>query len=194
MNPRNPQRTQRLARFEKSATRVGVGLVIAGPVLGIVAGVLGAAEIYPYEYATAVSLTAMCAPIGLALLIGACGGLYMMGGWKVAPFGVIFVAGFGALVYGIAEADARWRDIGVGLLALSGAVFYTFGVMSKRIPPTFLYLWGHSGALVAGAVIAVIGYLSGTWQLLLFGGMAVGCATGGLLGRWWASRRSEPAV
>jgi hypothetical protein len=38
-----------------------------------------------------------------------------MGGWKVAPFGVVFVAGFAALVYGIADSEALWRDIGVGL-------------------------------------------------------------------------------
>ncbi|WP_328993289.1 hypothetical protein OG394_03145 [Kribbella sp. NBC_01245] len=186
--------TERLAHFEKSATRVAVGLVIAGPVLGIVAAALGAAEVYPYEYAMTVSIAAMVAPIGLALLLGACGGLYIMGGWKVAPFGVIFVAGFGALVYGIAVGDTRWRDIGVGLLALSGAVFYTIGAMSRRIPPTFRYLWGHTGALVGGAVVAVIGHLSGAWPVLLFGGMAVGCAAGGLLGRWWVGRGSEPAV
>jgi hypothetical protein len=114
--------------------------------------------------------------------------LYLMGGWKVAPFGVVFVAGFAALVYGIAESEALWRDIGVGLLAVTGAVFYAFGVISERVPPGVLHLWGHSGALVGGAVIAVIGHLIGYWGLLLFGAMAVGCAAGGLLGRWWVSR------
>lgn len=183
MNPRNAQRTQRLAGFEKSATRVAVGLVIAGPVLGIVAAALGAAEFYPSDYGGTVTLTAALTPVGLALLIGACGGLYIMGGWKVAPFGVVFVAGFAALVYGIADSEALWCDIGVGLLAVSGAVFYAFGVISQRVPPAMLHLWGHFGALVAGAVIAVIGQLIGYWGLLLFGAMAVGCAAGGLVGR-----------
>ena len=57
-----------------------MGLVIAGVVLGLVAIVLGSAEVFPYEHTMPVALTAMLAPIGLALLIGAVGGLYMMGG------------------------------------------------------------------------------------------------------------------
>lgn len=184
MKPANAERAQRLAGFEKSATRVGVGLVIAAPVLAIVAGVLGAAEIYPYEYAVPVSLAALLVPIGLALLLGAVGGLYIMGGAKVAPFGVVFVAGFAGLVYGLGKSDVLWRDIGVGLLALSGAGFYVAGVLSERIPPAVLNRWGNAGALVLGAAVAVVGHLTGFWPLLLFGAMAVGCAAGGLLGRW----------
>ncbi|MFI7680714.1 hypothetical protein [Actinophytocola sp. NPDC049390] len=183
MNATKAERRAQLDRFEKTATRWAVGLIIAGVVLALVAIVLGSAEVFPYEYTTAVSLTAMLVPIGLALLIGAVGGLYVMGGPKVAPFGVVFVGGFAALVYGIAVTDLLWRDIGVGLLALSGAGLFVAGVVSKRLPPAVGALWVNGGALVGGAVLAVVGHVLGYWPLLLFGAMAFGCAAGGLLGR-----------
>jgi hypothetical protein len=176
----------RSERLEKIATRWAVGLVIAGLPLALLAGVLGAAEVYPYEYAETVALIALLVPIGLALLIGAVGGLYLMGGWKIAPFGVVFVGGFAALTYGLVVADVVWRDIGVGLLAFSGAVFYLAGVLAARVPRAALNLWGNVGAVVGGAALAVLGHLTGFWGLLLFGAMAFGCAAGGLLGRWLA--------
>lgn len=194
MKPKNAARTERMERlagFEKTATRVAVGLVIAGPVLALIAGVLGAAEIYPYEYAMTVGLIVMLVPIGLALLIGAVGGLYIMGGLKIAPLGVIFVAGFAALVLGIATADVLWRDLGVGLLAFSGSVFYVFGVISDRTPPAALNRWANAGVFVVGAVIGVVGHIINSWPVLLFGAMAVGCSAGGLVGHWSVRRRSR---
>lgn len=181
--------SDRLDKLEKTATRWAVGLIIAGFVLALLAGVLGAAEVYPYEYTETVALVALLVPIGSALLIGAVGGLYIMGGWKIAPFGVVFVGGFAALTYGLVVADVVWRDIGVGLLALSGAGFYVAGVLSARVPPSVLNLWGNTGALVGGAALAVLGHVTDFWGLLLFGAMAFGCAVGGLLGRWLARRR-----
>lgn len=160
-----------------------MGLVVAGFVLALLAIVLGSAEVYPYEYAEVVTLVAFLVPVGLALLLGAVGGLYIMGGPKVAPLGVVFVGGFAALVYGLVEDDVVWRDLGVGLLALSGAAFYVAGVISRRIPPAILNLWGNTGALVGGAALAVLGHVTDFWPLLLFGAMAFGCAAGGLLGR-----------
>jgi hypothetical protein len=181
--------SDRLDRLEKIATRWAVGLVIAGFVLALLAGVLGAAEVYPYEYTETVALIALLVPIGAALLIGAVGGLYMMGGRKIAPFGVVFVGGFAALTYGLVVADVLWRDIGVGLLAFSGAVFYLAGVLAARVPRAALNLWGNAGALLGGAALAAVGHLLGQWPLLLVGAMAFGCAVGGLVGLLLVRRR-----
>lgn len=185
----HPSRTRSEAA-EKALTRLAVGLVIASPVLAIGAGVLGAAEVYPYDYAMTVALVAGLTPIALALLIGAVGGMYVMGGWKLAPMGVVFVAGFGALALGILTASLWWRDVGVGLLALSGAVFYALGVTSGRIPPSVLARWANPGAILVGAVVAIVGHRLAAWYLLLFGALAVGCGIGGLLGRWWVGRQA----
>lgn len=189
MTPGNAERRKRLAGWERTATRVGVWLVVAGPVLGVAAALLGALEVYPYEYAAGVALTAMLVPVGLALLVGAVCGLYVMAGPRVAPFGVVFVAGFAALVYGIVQADVLWRDIGVGLLAISGTVFYLAGVVSERAPIPMLNTWGRGGAMIGGAVLAVVGHRYDQWALLLFGAMALGCGAGSVLGRWWLARR-----
>lgn len=191
MTPDKAERRQRLAGFEKKATRIAIGLIIAAVPLGLIAAMLGAAEVYPSEYATPVGIAATLAPIGLALLIGAVGGLYIMGGWKVAPFGVVFVAGFAGLVYGIGVDAALWRLVGAGLLGISGAAFYAVGTLSARVPIAMLNLWGNTGALVAGTLVAVLGYVTDIWGLLLFGVMAVGCAVGGLLGRWQYGRRER---
>lgn len=187
MTSTKAERRKQLADFEKRATRIAVGLVIAGPVLGIAAIFVGAAEIlFPYEYTVPIALTAMLAPIGLALLIGAVGGLYLIGGWKVAPFGVVFVAGFAALVLGIATADPFWRQVGVGLLAFSGLVIFLAGTASAKTVPN---PWPIAGVAAAGGVVAVIGLLTGLWPLHLFGAMAAACPLGMLIGIWW-SRRS----
>ncbi|SDS08631.1 hypothetical protein [Microlunatus soli] len=182
-------RRRRLEPFEKNATRLAVALVIAGPVLGLGAGMLGAAEIYPFEYATVVAIIVMCSLIGLALMIGAVGGLFIMGGPKAAPFGVVFVAGFGLLVAGLVLGDAVLRDLGVVLLAISGAVFYLVGFGSGDATPSAVSRWGHPIAVAAGLVVAVVGHLVGAWWLLLLGAMAFGCGLGVVIARWWYSRR-----
>jgi hypothetical protein len=189
MAPDRAQRRQHLANLEKKATRIAVGLVIAGFVLALVAIVLGSAEVFPYEYTVTVALTTMFVPVGLALLIGAMGRLYILGGWKVTPFGIVFVAGFAALVYALATADAGWRLAGVGLLAISGAAFFTAGTASGRAPVSARNTWGSAGSLVGGAATTVVGYLIDYWWVLLFGAMAVGCGIGVLIGRWQAGRR-----
>lgn len=183
------QRKQDLAKFEKRATRIAVGLVIAGFVLPLVAGVLGSAEIFPYEHTMTVALVALSVPIGSALLIGAMGGLYIMGGWKLTPFGVVFVAGFAALVYALTTANDSWLLISAGLLGISGAAFYAAGTASGRAPHSARKTWGSATSLAGGAVAALAGYLTGYWWLLLFGTMAAGCGTGILIGRWQAGRR-----
>lgn len=186
------ERGDRLDRLEKKATKWAMWLIAVGVVLAFVAIVLGSAEVFPYEHTMPVALTALLAPIGAALLIGAVGGLYIMGGWKLAPVGVVFVAGFAALVYGLVDADVTWRDVGVGLLALSGAVFFLAGVTAERVPSTALNLWGNAGALAVGAALAVLGHVLDYWGLLLFGAMAFGCAAGGLLGRAVTCARPRP--
>ncbi|GAB3743490.1 hypothetical protein [Microlunatus parietis] len=173
------ERRQQLADFEKRATRIAVGLVIAGPVLGIAAIFIGSAEIFPYEYTVTVALTAMLAPIGLALLIGAVGGLYLIGGWRVAPFGLVFVAGFAALVYGIVVADPWWRQVGVGLLAVSGLVIFLAGTASAKTLPS---PWPVAAVTAAGGVIAIVGLVTDLWPVHLFGAMAAACPLGMLIG------------
>lgn len=189
--PAPVERRERLARLETRLTRVGVALVIAAPVLGVVAGALGAAEVYPYEHALPVSLAAMGAPIAIALLVGAVGGLYLMGGPRVAPLGVVFVAGLAALVAGLALPSAPLRDLGVVLLAASGAVFYAVGVVSGRAPVAAVMAWGNAGAIAVGLLAAVAGRATDRWGVVLAGAMAAGCGTGSVVGRWWA-RRSAP--
>jgi hypothetical protein len=193
------QRRARLDKLEKNMTRIGVALVVAAPVLGMGAGALGAAEVYPYEYALPVALAAMGAPIGIALLIGASGGLYIMGGGRVAPLGVVFVAGFAALVVGIAGQDESFRDLGVVLLAGSGAVFHAVGVASGGAPEAVVASWGNVGSIAAGVVAAVTGRAVDAWAVMLFGAMAAGCGFGAIAGRWWVRRAagdggSETAV
>ncbi|MFC4002652.1 hypothetical protein ACFS2C_04070 [Prauserella oleivorans] len=183
------KRGQRFAKLERTTTRVAVGLVIAGPVLGMAAGVLGALEVYPYEHTMTVALTSMLVPIGLALLVGAVVGLYVLGGAKLAPFGAVFVAGFAALVYGIVAGATTWFDVGVGLLTICGGVFYLAGVVSGRAPAAAHNTSGLGVAVVGGPVVAVAGQLLGQWGLLLFGAMAFGCGVGGVLGHWWVVRR-----
>jgi hypothetical protein len=186
-----PDRT-RTTEFEKKATRIAVGLVIAGPVLAFVTIILGAADVFPYKYAEAAALTAMLVPIGLALLIGAMGGLYLMGGWKVTPFGLLFVAGFGALVYGIARADSPWLLAGAGMLGISTAAFFVAGTGSGRAPTSARGTWGAVAALVIGAAATAAGILIESWWVLLFGTMIVGSGAGILIGRRRTGRRRDP--
>ena len=182
------QRRQSLAGFEKNATRIAVALVLAGPVLGVAAAGLGAAEVYPYDYAMTVALVAMLVPIGLALLLGACGGLYLMAGLRAAPLGIIFVAGYAGLVYGLVVGDNLWSYLGIGLLGISGGVFYAIGLATRESSPTVIMTWSHPLVLAGGAVVAGVGHLTGIWGLVLAGAMAVGCGLGGIVGHWWAGR------
>lgn len=186
------ERRRRLEPFEKTATRVAVALVIAGPVLGLGGGMLGAAEIYPSDYAAPVAIIVMCSLIGVALTIGAVGGLFIMGGAKAAPFGVVFVAGFGLLVAGLVLGDSPLRDLGVVLLALSGAVFYVVGFASGDAPESAVSRWGHPIAIAAGLAAAAVGHQLDLWWLLLLGAMAAGCGAGVVLARWWRSSQAHP--
>lgn len=195
------QRPADSAKFEKTLTRICLGLVIAGPVLGILAGLPGAAELYPSDYMLPVAMTVMLGLIGLGLLIAACAGLYVLGGWGAAPFGVVFVAGFGVLFYGIANADYGWRDFGVVLLAISCAAFWAAPAFSprvkakarKRTPVTSRKTTGIGSVFGTGAVIAVVGYIIDVWWVLLFGAMAVGTAAGVGIAMWLADRRQKQA-
>ncbi|WP_420159550.1 hypothetical protein [Nocardiopsis sp. CNT-189] len=167
-------------------TRLCLGLVLAGPVLGMAAAMPGAAEVYPSEYMVPVAVAVMSALIGLGLLVAACAGLYAMAGWGATPFGAVFVTGIGALVYGLAEVDNGWRDAGTALLAVSCAAFWaapSFSPRAKarareRAPAASRKAAGLGGVLGTGAVIAAAGHVIGVWWLLLFGALAAGSAVG----------------
>ncbi|WP_206077812.1 hypothetical protein [Prauserella endophytica] len=188
-------------KFEKTVTRICVGLVIAGPVLGIGAGALGAAEIYPSDYMLPVAMGVMLGLIGLGLLIAACAGLYLLGGWRATPFGVAFVGGFAVLAYGLAEADNAWRDVGVVLLMISCAAFWVAPALSprskarprKRAPVNPGRTTAVGGVFGVGAGIAIVGHVIDVWWLLLFGAMAVGTAAGAGIAMWLESRARERA-
>lgn len=190
-------------RFEKILTRICLGLVLAGPLLGIAAGVLGAAEFYPSDYMIPVAMAVMLGLIGLGLLIAACAGLYLLGGWRAAPFGAVFVGGFGVLAYGIVEADNGWRDVGVALLAISCAAFWVAPALSphvrtkaktrKRTPVKSRMTAGVGGVFGIGAVIAVVGHVADVWWALLFGAMAAGTAVGAGIAMRLEERRQEQA-
>jgi hypothetical protein len=184
------ERRKKVAAMEKRLTRVAVSMVIAAPVLAMVAIVLGAAEVYPYEYTLPVALGISLGLVGLALLIGACFGLYLAGGGAFVPFGFVFVAGFGLLVLGITTDSDLYRNLGVLLLAITGAVIYGAGASSGTAPRSALNTWGHPAAIFAGSALAVVGDLFDLWWVLLFGAMAVGCGLGAVIGRWWTARRS----
>ena len=189
-------------RFEKKWTRISMWLLAASPVLLIVAIALSGFGLYPYDYMLPVGLVAALAPVGLSLLVGACAGLYLLGGPKAAPFGAVFVGGFGVLAYGIAEADTVWRDVGVALLTISCASFFVAPAMSPRAKkrtrerrqPTTATQAGLGGVFVTGAVLAIIGHLSDEWGLLLFGALTVGTDAGIGIAMWIENRRlaSEP--
>ncbi|TDO34366.1 hypothetical protein EV643_12760 [Kribbella sp. VKM Ac-2527] len=191
--PDSARERYELGGHHKLVSRLTIWLVVLAPVLSLGVGALGAAEVYPYKYAMTAGIIALVVPIGLSLLIGAVLGLYILGGWQLAPFGVVFVAGFAALVYGIAADPRPWIDLGVGLLAISGAVFYGTGVMAGMLPTAMLAFLGNGAALVAGAVIATIARLTGNVGWFLFGAMAVGCGAGGLLGLFLVRRRAGSA-
>ncbi|MFF5986458.1 hypothetical protein [Prauserella flavalba] len=195
------QRPADLKKFEKTVTWICVGLVIAGPVLGIGAGALGAAEIYPSDYMMPVALGVMLGLIGLGLLVAACAGLYVLGGWKATPFGVAFVGGFGALVYGLVDGGNAWRDAGVVLLMISCAAFWVAPALSplakarprKGAPVTSGKATGVGGVFGVGAGIAITGHVTDVWWLLLFGAMAVGTAAGAGIAMWLETRTREQA-
>ena len=88
-----------------------------------------AAEVFPSDDGTTVAISVMVGLIGLGFLVAACAAMYVMGGWRATPFGAIFVAGFGVLAYGLAEAGNAWRDVGVVLLMISCASFWVAGVV-----------------------------------------------------------------
>lgn len=178
-------RRERVAAAEKPITRITVALVVLGPLLGMGAGMVGAAEIYPSEYAVAVGVSVTLGIVGLALLVAAVCGLYIMGGAKVAPFGVVFVAGFGSLVLGLVDGGPVYRDVGILLLAVSGAVFYSVGFVSGHAPEHALSGWGNPGAIVGGALLAAVGRALDLWPMLLFGALAAGCGLGTVVTRWW---------
>jgi hypothetical protein len=189
-------------RFEKKWTRISMWLLAASPVLFIVAIALSGFGLYPYDYMMPVGLVAALTPVGLSLLVGACAGLYLLGGPKAAPFGAVFVAGFGVLGYGIAEADTVWRDVGVALLTISCASFFVAPAMSPRAKkkkrerrqPTTATQAGLGGVFVTGVVLAIIGHLSDEWWQLLFGALTVGTVAGIGIAMWIENRRlaSEP--
>ncbi|ASR33834.1 hypothetical protein BAY61_01220 [Prauserella marina] len=198
---RRGQRPADTTSFEKKLTRICVGLVIAGPVLGMGAGMLGAGEIYPSDYMIPVALGVMLGLIGLGLLIAACAGLYLLGGWKATPFGFAFVGGFAALVYGLVEIDRAWRDTGVILLAISCAAFWVAPALSKRpkksgkrAPAVPGKTAGVGGVFAVGAAIAIAGHLTDVWWLMLFGAMAAGTAAGGGIAMWLERRAQDEAA
>lgn len=195
------QRPAGSEKFEKTLTRICVGLVIAGPTLGLAAGALGAAELYPSDHMLPVALTVMLSLIGTGLLIAACAGAYVLGGWKATPFGVALVAGVGVLAYGLVQADDAWRDVGVFLLAASCAGFWAAPAASprkrttrRRSGPTVSRTpAGVGGVFGAGAVIAIAGHVVDVWWVLLFGALAVGTTAGVGIGLWLENRREARA-
>jgi hypothetical protein len=200
---RHAEREQRRAdskKFEKRVTVISLGLILAGPVLGVGVAALGAAEVYPSDDAMTVATSVTVGLVGLGFLVAACAGMYVMGGWRAAPFGAIFVAGFGALVYGLVEADNAWRDLGIVLLMISCASFWVVPALfsarakakpRKRRPATTPMSAGLGSVFAIGAVIAVFGHVTDVWWVLLFGAMAVGTAAGGGIVMWLEEHRSK---
>ncbi|SDC98737.1 hypothetical protein [Glycomyces harbinensis] len=195
---REKQRAE-AARFQKRVTWTSLGLILAGLVLGLGAGALGAAEVYPYEQAMTVSLAVMAVFVGLGLLVAACAGMYVMGGWRAAPFGAVLVAGIAVLAWGVAQGDRAWRDVGVVLLAISCASFWAVPALlspraaaKPRRPATTAKSAGLGGVLLAGALIAAVGYATDLWWVLLFGALAVGTAAGAGIAMRAEDRRTSP--
>jgi MFS family permease len=198
---RHAEREQRRAdskRFEKRVTGISLGLILGGPVLGVGVAALGAAEVYPSDDAMTVATSVTVVLVGLGFLVAACAGMYVMGGWRAAPFGAIFVAGFGGLIYGLVEADNAWRDVGVVLLMISCGSFWVVPALfsprvkakpRKRRPATTQKSAGLGSAFVTGAVTAVVGHAIDVWWVLLFGAMSVGTVAGGGIVMWLEDHR-----
>ncbi|MCD0447319.1 hypothetical protein LO763_27255 [Glycomyces sp. A-F 0318] len=195
---RRAERERRRAadeRFQRRVTWASLGLVLAGPVLAIGAGALGAAEVYPYEYAMPVAMWIMGVFTGLGLLVASCAGMYLLGGPRAAPFGAVLVAGVGVLVYGLVRADDAWRDVGVVLLAIGCGSFWAVPALLSR--PGAARRRGRrpagpagiAGVVVVGAVLAVVGHMSDEWWVLLLGAASVGTAAGGGIAAWAEGRR-----
>ncbi|MCH7231356.1 hypothetical protein L0U85_10925 [Glycomyces sp. L485] len=170
-----------MRRFERIGTRVAVSTVIFGFVAMIVAVALGAAEVYPYEYAVAVSLVAFCVPVGLALLFGAVAGMYILGGWRLAPLGVVFTAGFAGLVLGVALPHTGLRDLSVAVFGVLGGLLCYLGSRSGRAPASKALRWSNIGMIVVGTPMAVFSYAADFWAGLLGGVMAASCGIGASL-------------
>jgi hypothetical protein len=187
-------RREQWERIERIGTRVGVGLVIFGFVAMLATMFLGAAEVYPYEYTVAASLVAFCAPVGLAILLGATVGFYLVGGWPLVPIGVLFTVAFAGLVLGVVLPDTLMRDLSIAAFGLCGGAVYFAGIAGDVTPPSARQLWARPGSIILGVVVTVIGYGTNNWMFLLFGAMAAGCGIGGVLGTLVSRRRRGTAA
>ncbi len=72
-------------KVQKRMTGISLGLILAGPVLGVGAGALGAVEVYPSDDAMTVAISVMVGLVELGFLVAACAGMYLLGGWRAAP-------------------------------------------------------------------------------------------------------------
>ncbi|WP_171619883.1 hypothetical protein [Arthrobacter sp. 147(2020)] len=112
------------------------------------------------------------------MVLSAIVGAIVLGGWSAGLIGLVFGAGFVALVFGDVNADRTLIIAGIIALALSSAGFFLTGVISERLPLGHLETYRQPLAAVASVIVAAVGFLTGETLLILAGTMGVAAFIG----------------
>jgi hypothetical protein len=126
-----------------------------------------------------------------AILVAGIMGAVIMMGWRAGFIGVIFAASVAAAAGGAITGEALWTNLGIGGFALSCAGYYLIGELSGYLPVKTANAYGGLAMIPGGIIMAVVGIVSDTQALVLFGFGGAGAAVGVGLARWW--RRGCPA-
>lgn len=113
-----------------------------------------------------------------SLVLSAIVGAIVLGGWRAGIIGLVFGAGFVALVFGDVNGDRTLITAGIVALALSGAGFFLMGVISERLPLGHLETYNQPLAVVASVIVAAVGFVTGEALLILAGAMGVAAFIG----------------
>lgn len=113
-----------------------------------------------------------------SLVLSAIVGAIVMGGWRAGAIGLVFGAGFIALVFGLVNADAVLARLGITALGISGAGFYLLGVITQRLPILQLQSYNQPLAAAASAIVAGVGLYTNQWVLMLSGVLGVAAFIG----------------
>ncbi|MGO4690184.1 hypothetical protein [Glaciibacter sp. 2TAF33] len=136
------------------------------------------------DYIGAVMVGAFLAAI---LIAGVMGAVIMMG-WRAGFVGVIFAASVAAAGAGAITGEALWTNLGIGGFALSCVGYYLIGELSGYLPIATKNAYGSLAMIPGGVIMAVVGIVSDTPALVLFGFGGAGAAVGVAGARWWRRR------
>ena len=170
----------------KLAATTAVGALVLAMVMGSATPLL-----FIPALRDAVSESVGYVAIGLvlfSLVLSAIVGAIVLGGWRAGIIGLVFGAGFIALVFGNLNGDAVLTRTGITALGISGVGFFLIGVISRRLPVRRFHTYNQPLAAVSSAIVAGVGLYTDQWVLMLLGVMGV-CAFIGIRIALWMQRR-----